>query len=75
MALAALAAFLKKTTDALRALTGKDSLRIWEDRVTVMAIPLLEDAINRLIYNFCNPAAAGLGDSIDTYKGITIELL
>ena len=62
---------LKKTTDAVRTLTGRDSLRIWEDRVGVMLLPTLERAIERLVYLFCNPSAAGLCDSIDTYKGIS----
>jgi hypothetical protein len=62
---------LKKTTDSLRALSGKKALRIWEDRVTVAMQATLETAIERLVYIFCNPAAAGLSDSIGTYTGIS----
>ena len=61
---------LKKTTDSLRKLTGRSSLRIWEDRVGVMMLASLSDAVDRLVYLFCNPARAGLSDSIDTYRGI-----
>jgi hypothetical protein len=62
---------LKKTTDSLRTLTGKKSLRIWEDRVSVIMLASLEDAIKRLVYLFCNPAKAALCDSIDSYQGIS----
>ena len=40
---------LKKTTDAIRTVTRKESLRIWEDRVGVMLLPTLKDAIKRLV--------------------------
>ena len=62
---------LKKTTDSLRALTGNRSLRIWEDRVSVIMLASLESAIDRLVYLFCNPAKARLCDSIDSYRGIS----
>ena len=62
---------LKKTTDSIRTLSGQKSLRIWEDRASVMLLASLEDNINRLVYLYCNPARAGLSDSIDSYRGIS----
>ena len=61
----------KKITDTVRALLGKSSLRIWEDRTGVIQIENLEDVINRIVYVFCNPSKAGLVDSIDEYPGFS----
>ena len=44
----------KKTTDSVKALLGRDSLRLWEDRTSVMMIENLEDAIDRIEYIFAN---------------------
>ena len=62
--------FQKKTTDTVRALLGQKSLRLWEDRTSVIMLDGLEDVINRLVYAFCNPAKADLVDSIDDYCGL-----
>ena len=62
---------LKKTTDSLRTLLGKNSLRIWEDRASVVMLAELEDCIRRVIYIFCNPTKAGLVDTIEEYPGLT----
>ena len=61
----------KKTTDAVKALTGKKQLNLWENRPPVVKIATLEDAILRLIYIFSNPSKAGLSDSIDNYPGLS----
>jgi hypothetical protein len=61
----------KKITDTLRTLLGRKWLRIWEDRTGVIMIDGLEDAIDRLVYMFCNPAKAGLVDTIDNYPGLS----
>jgi hypothetical protein len=61
----------KKTTDAVKALTGHTSLSLWEDRTTVARIATLDDAIERIVYVYCNPSNAALCDSIDNYPGIS----
>lgn len=63
--------FNKKITDSLRKMLGRKTLRLWEDRASVMLIAELGDCINRLVYLFCNPAKADLADSIDTYIGLS----
>jgi hypothetical protein len=60
----------KKVTDSVKKLTGVDYLRLWESRTGVSMASELEDAINRHIYIFLNPARAGLVDSIDNYPGL-----
>jgi hypothetical protein len=60
----------KQCTEAVKALLGLPRLRLWEARSTVAVIPRLEDAIARLVYLFCNPAKAGLVDSIDEFPGL-----
>jgi hypothetical protein len=60
----------KKTTDAVKALLGIDSLSLWERRTAVIKIATLQDAIDRVVYIYCNPSNAGLCDSIDEYPGL-----
>jgi hypothetical protein len=60
----------KKTTDAVKALLGLSSLSLWEDRPTVAEVATLDDAINRIVYIYCNPSNGSLCDSIDEYPGI-----
>jgi hypothetical protein len=59
----------KRSTEAAKDLLGLEHLRMWEPRPNVMYIPLKVDVIDRLAYLFCNPAKAGLVDSIDEYPG------
>jgi hypothetical protein len=61
----------KKTTDALKALLGLSSLSLWERRTGVFRVVTLEDAIERVVYIYCNPSNAGLCDSIDQYPGLS----
>jgi hypothetical protein len=60
----------KKTTDAVKALLGLRKLSLWEDRAGVPKIATLQDAIERVVYLYCNPAKASLCDTIDEYPGI-----
>jgi hypothetical protein len=60
----------KKTTDAVKALLGLSSLSLWEGRPMVAEIPTLDDAINRIVYIYCNPSSASLCNSIEEYPGI-----
>lgn len=60
----------KKTTDALKALLKLPQLSLWEKRTGVMKIATLADAIDRIVYLYCNPSNAGLCDSIEQYPGI-----
>ena len=66
--------YQKKRTDTLRKLLGRKSLKLWEERATVMHMQNLEDAVERLIYLLCNPAKAHRSDSIETYKGLSFLL-
>lgn len=61
----------KKTTDAIKALLGISSLSLWEERTGVFEIASLEDAIERVVYIYCNPSNASLCDSIDNYPGLS----
>ncbi len=61
----------KGITDSLKALLGLPHLTLWEDRSTAAVVPTLEDVIERLVYIFCNPAKAGLVDSIDDFPGLS----
>lgn len=60
----------KKTTDAVKALLGARTLSLWEDRVGVPKIATLKDAIERVVYLYCNPAKASLCETIDEYPGV-----
>lgn len=62
---------LKKTTDSVRAMLGFRSLRLWEDRASIILVPDLEDSISRLVYIFTNPTKAGMVDTIDEYPGLS----
>lgn len=59
----------KRSTEALKVLLDLNRLRLWEDRANVAHLPEKEDAIKKVIYIYCNPAEAGLVDSIDEYTG------
>jgi hypothetical protein len=61
----------KKTTDAVKALLGLSSLYLWEKRTGVFKIATLEDAIERVVYIYCNPSNAALCDTIDEYPGLS----
>jgi hypothetical protein len=61
----------KCITESLKALLGLDYLTLWEPRATVAILPRFEDVVARLVYLFCNPAKAGLVDSIDAYPGLS----
>jgi hypothetical protein len=61
----------KKTTDAVKALLGRASLSLWERRTGVFRVVALEDAIERVVYIYCNPSNAGLCDSIAQYPGLS----
>jgi len=63
--------YQKKVTDTVRRLTKRSRLQLWEKRPSVMKIAELEDAIQRIVYIFLNPAKAGLENSIDSYPGLT----
>jgi len=63
--------YQKKVTDTVRRLTKRSRLSLWEGRPSVIKIAELEDAIQRLIYIFLNPAKASLERSIDDYPGLT----
>lgn len=60
----------KKTTDAVKALLGLRKLSLWEDRAGVPKVATLKDAIERVVYLYCNPSKASLCDTIDEYPGI-----
>lgn len=62
--------YQKKITDAVRKLTKRARLNLWERRPSVIFVATLEDAIARLVYIFLNPAKAGLVSSIDEYPGL-----
>ena len=61
----------KKTTDTVKALLGRPTLKLWEDRTTTAMIATLEDVINRIIYIYCNPSKASLCESIEEYPGLS----
>jgi hypothetical protein len=61
----------KKTTDAVKALLGLSFLSLWEKRTGVFRIVTLEDAIERVVYIYCNPSNARLCDAIDHYPGLS----
>jgi hypothetical protein len=62
--------YQKKITDSVRKLTRLPRLRLWEGRPSVVLLAQLEDAIDRVIYMFLNPAKAGLVNTIDEYPGL-----
>ena len=55
----------------MRKLTRRSQLNLWEKRPSVIKLAELEDAIQRLVYIFLNPAKARLEKSIDDYPGLT----
>jgi hypothetical protein len=63
--------YQKKVSDTVRKLTKRRQLNLWEKRPSAPRIGRLEDAISRHIYIFCNPAKAGLVESIDEYPGLS----
>ena len=63
--------YQKKITDTVRRLTKRSRLNLWEKRPSVMRLAELEDAIQRLVYIFLNPAKAKLEKSINDYPGLT----
>jgi hypothetical protein len=63
--------YQKKVTDTAKKLTKRKQLNLWEERPSVVEVAQLEDAIKRHIYIFCNPAKAGLVESIDEYPGLS----
>jgi hypothetical protein len=63
--------YQKKVTDTVKKLTKREQLNLWEERPSVVEVAQLEDAIKRHIYIFCNPAKAGLVESIDEYPGLS----
>jgi len=63
--------YQKKVTDTVRKLTKLHRLQLWEDRPSVFFMAQLEDAIQRIVYLFLNPAKAGLVATIDDYPGLT----
>ena len=60
----------KRTTEAVKRLLGRKRLTLWEPRSNVEYIPRLPDAVTRVVYLFCNPASAGLVDSIEQYPAL-----
>jgi len=63
--------YQKKVTDTVKKLTKKEQLNLWEERPSTPRVGQLEDAIQRHIYTFCNPAKAGLVESINDYPGLS----
>ena len=63
--------YQKKITDTVRRLTKRSRLNLWEKRPSVMRLAELEDAIQRLVYIFLNPAKVNFEKSIDDYTGLT----
>lgn len=63
--------FKKAVTESLKGLLGLSHLNLWEPRSMAAVIPTLEDVIERLVYIFCNPARAGLEESIDDFPGLS----
>jgi hypothetical protein len=61
----------KGVTESVKGLLGLAHLNLWEPRSMVAVIPTLEDVIERLVYIFCNPAKAGLEESIDDFPGLS----
>ncbi len=61
----------KQLTDAIKRLTGLTHLNIWEGRATVVEIPTLEDAIDKIAYVYSNPSNDNLVESIEKYPGVS----
>lgn len=59
----------KKITDCIKRLLGKQYLRIWEGRVSVIKIDDLEHAKRRIAYLYANPAQDDLETSITRFPG------
>jgi hypothetical protein len=62
--------YQKKVTDTVRKLTKLKRLELWEDRPSVFFMAQVQDAIQRIVYLFLNPAKAGLVATIDDYPGL-----
>lgn len=62
---------MKRTTDSLKALWGVEQLSLWERRPSVIRICDFEEAIERIIYFYTNPAKASLVSSIDEFPGLS----
>lgn len=61
----------KQVTEVLKRLLGISHLALWEGSPSVMVILDLEKAKERISYFYCNPARAGLVESIEDYPGIS----
>ncbi len=61
----------KQLTDAIKLLTGRNYLNLWEDRANVSIIPTLEDMIKKITYVLSNPSNDGLVNSIKEYPGVS----
>jgi len=61
----------KKLTESVKALLGRKNLLLWEGRASLLMLAELQDTIDRLVYIFCNPAAAGLCQTIEQYPGLS----
>ena len=61
----------KQLTDAIKRLTGKEHLSLWEDRASVIKIPTLDDAISKIGYIYANPSNDNLTSSIEEFPGVS----
>lgn len=61
----------KQITDAVKQLTGIEHLNLWEDRASVIEIPTLDDAVEKVSYIYANPSNDDLVSHIDDYPGIS----
>jgi hypothetical protein len=60
---------MKKITETFKALFGLDYLLLWNKRPSVIALPFINDVIERIVYFYTNPAKDCLVDSIEQYPG------
>lgn len=61
----------KKITDAIKRLTGKKYLNLWEDRTMLAEVLDLDCMIERISYAYTNAARANLVETISEYPGIS----
>lgn len=61
----------KKITDSLKALLGKQTLRLWQGRAMVAQVLDIDAAKGQLAYFYANPSRAHLIDTIEQYPGFT----
>jgi len=61
----------KNLTEIIKRLTGKSHLRMWEARPMVAQILDFDEAKERIIYAYLNPAKANLVESIADYPGVS----